>query len=277
MKNKRDLTNFAATVLESFGLTKACSMNESDKDLLERITEKGKIEKAFLFHADAIPSYVVEKYPDIFAKVRENSTVEIGFNSVMPSITPCCFGAMFSGAYPENNGIPEYAVPILSDELVQPALKVKTLVDVFTENGLKVALVTCANGCIASMLYGRGADMYIIEGDDDKKMFEKAIELFENNEHDVIMLYQLSYDYKMHECGPESGEALNVLAEITDRYAAVCEKARSVWEGKNYLTDFNTDHGCHSNPPEYEKKGDHGKDIPEDMELVWFFGTNKAL
>ena len=95
MKNKSDLTNFAATVLNSFGIDKAETMNEADSEVLKKITETGKREKAFLFHADAVPAYIIKNYPEIFTKVRENTKVEAEFNSVMPSITPVCFGAMF--------------------------------------------------------------------------------------------------------------------------------------------------------------------------------------
>ena len=68
---KSDLTNFAATVLNSFGIEKAETMSEADKKVLDKITSTGKREKAFLFHADAIPAYIVKKYPDIFNDVRK--------------------------------------------------------------------------------------------------------------------------------------------------------------------------------------------------------------
>ena len=274
MNYKNDLTNFAAIILESFDIDKAETMSDSDKNLVSKITDKGKLDKALLFHADAVPAYIINKYPEIFENVRKHTNIEAEFKSVMPSITPVCFGAMFSGAYPENNGIPKYAKPILSDTLVQPSLCVKTLVDLLTENGLKVALVTCSDGCIASMLHNRGADAYIIPGDDDELMFSKAYSLLESDEYDVIMLYQLSYDYKMHANGPESEIALTVLNKITDRFSEICEKAKEVWKDKNYLTVFNSDHGCHLVYKEDKAKGSHGNDIKEDMDLIWFFGVN---
>ena len=276
MKNKNDLTNFASTVLESFGINKAQTMNDSDKNLVNKITKNGKREKALLFHADAVPSYVIKKCPELFENVRKFADTEVEFKAVMPSITPVCFGAMFSGAYPENNGIPQYAKPILSDTLVQPALKVKTIVDLFTENGLKVALITCSNGCIASMLHQRGADAFIIPGDNDEKMFDKALSVLESGEYDVIMLYQLSYDYKMHDNGPESEIALSTLNTITERFKKLCEKAEEVWSDKKYLRVFNSDHGCHVTYRDSDGKtgGDHGQDISEDMDLIWFFGCN---
>ena len=87
-------------------------------------------------------------------------------------------------------------------------------------------------------------------------------------------LYQLSFDYKMHKVGPENEESLEVLKTITDRFGAISEKVKEIWKDKKYLTVFNTDHGSHLNPPEDKNKGGHGLDIPEDMELVWFFGAN---
>ncbi|MBE6631865.1 MAG: hypothetical protein E7623_04105 [Ruminococcaceae bacterium] len=266
-----DATNFAATIAEAMGLEKEAHMSESVAELRDKLIEDagGHIEKAVFFHADAIPSYVVEKYPEMFETVRKHSPVAVPFHAVMPSITPVCFAAMFSGTYPDKNGVPKGVQPMITDTVIQPSICVTTHVDIFVKAGKKVAVVTCADGCIASMLYGRGADMYIIPGDDDVAMFRKADELVRTADYDVIILYNLSYDATMHRYGPESKEALQVLKENIDRYNILASHAREVWKNKRMLAVFNNDHGAHT----IANGGYHGEDIPEDMDMVWFFGA----
>ena len=46
------------------------------------------------------------------------------------------------------------------------------------------------------------------------------------------------------------------------------EKLIGSTSGKDQLNAYWT------NPPEDKNKGGHGLDIPEDMELIWFFGAN---
>ena len=42
------------------------------------------------------------------------------------------------------------------------------------------------------------------------------------------------------------------------------------WNGYNRMIAFTPDHGSHKNSS--TGKGDHGEDIPEDMELRHFYG-----
>ena len=268
-----DLTNFAPTVAMAMGLEKQEHMSDPVAELAEALMENagGTIEKALFLHVDAVPSYIVEKNETIFAPVRKLTQIEVPFHAVMPSITPVCFAAMFSGAYPSQNGGPEYCTPIISDELVQPAISCGTIIDILVQAGKKVAVVTCSNGCIASMLYGRGADMYIIPGDDDKLMYEKAYEILQEDKYDAIFLYQLSYDYTMHAHGPESKEALEVLNVITNRYETLVKTVQKVWKGYLSMTVFNSDHGAHLLPG---GKGAHGAYIPEDMNMKYFWSSH---
>lgn len=267
-----DLTNFAPTVAMTMGLEKQEHMSAPVVELAEALIENagGTIEKALFLHADAVPTYVVEKNEKIFAPVRNVTQIEVPFHAVMPSITPVCFAAMFSGAYPSQNGVPQYCTPIISDEVVQPAISCGTIIDVLVQAGKKVAVVTCSNGCIASMLYGRGADLYIIPGDDDELMYQKACEILQANMYDAIFLYQLSYDYTMHAHGPESKEALDALSVITNRYEALVKMAQKVWKGHRMMTVFNSDHGSHLLPT---GGGLHGDDIPEDMNMTYFWNA----
>ena len=166
---KTDLTNFSATLLKAFGMNIPVEFGSPVSNLVEKLikTAGGNIEKALVFHADAVPKYIVEKYPDIFVPVHQEAPCAEIFDAVMPSITPVCFAAMYSGRYPKANGVDHYVQPVLSEKLVQPTIIGNTVVDEFVRAGKRVAVITCSDGCIASMLSGRGADLFIIPGDDD--------------------------------------------------------------------------------------------------------------
>lgn len=267
-----DLTNFAATAALAMGVEKSEHMSKPVTELVDALTARagGTIEKALFFHVDAVPAYVVEKNKEIFVPVRNKVQYEIPFRAVMPSITPVCFAAMFSGAYPAYNGVSKHCQPILNEMVVQPTISCDTIIEILVRAGKKVAVVTCADGCIASMLYNRGADLYIIPGDDDKAMYAKAHSILRESQYDAIFLYQLSYDYTMHKYGPESKEALEVLHNLTNRFEVLVETAQETWKEHRIMTVFNSDHGSHLREDGF---GIHGDDIPEDMNMMWFFGA----
>jgi len=269
-----DLTNFAATVAEAMGLEKDAHMSDSVKSLAQKILAAagGEIEKALFFHADAVPAYAVNKYEEIFAPVKSRTDWVIPFRAVMPSITPVCFAAMFSGTYPDRNGVPKYVTPMIREDLVQPSICTTTLIDILVKAGKKVAVVTCENGCIASMLYNRGETLKIIPNDDNDEIFNEAYRTLESGEFDAVFVYQFSYDHTMHRYGPESEEALGELKVLTDRFAALSDLAHKIWADKRTLTVFNADHGAHTTV----SGGSHGEDRPEDMDMLWFFGACAA-
>lgn len=277
MKRSKEpnLTNFAATLLNAMGINAPMHMSGAVLPLAEEIRAKagGDVEKAFIFHVDAVPAYIVEAYPELFEAVRRHTQICGDFNAVMPSITPVCFGAMYSGAYPDENGVPCYLPPTLTPELIQPRISCTTVIEALVQAGKKVAVFTCSNGCIASMLYGRGADMFIIDGDDDEAMYRAADEALKQDRYDVIFLYQLSFDYTQHEYGPKSAEALNVLKTLTGRFESIAQHACAVWKDYRRLIVFNSDHGCHEVHDDSNHKGMHGDEIPEDMQMKWFFGA----
>lgn len=266
-----NLTNFAATLSLTMGIAPPEGAAPPVQWLADQLRQRagGPVERALVFHADAVPRYVTERYAGLFAPVYAQTQLALPFRAVMPSITPVCFASMYAGTDPQTHGVDRFFQPILSERLVQPSIWGDTIVDALVRAGRRVAVVTCSDGCIASMLYGRGAQLYIIPGDDDQAMYEKALEVVRSGNYDVVFLYQLSYDAAMHRCGPESPESLEVLDTLAKRFEVLARTARQSWSGHSLLTVFNTDHGAHLAPD----GGHHGEDIPQDMELTWFFGA----
>lgn len=272
-QNEISLTKIAATIAE---IMEVEAPQQADRsigwlaDIMKQMLD-GKADKALIFSADAVPLWLVRKNTELFAAVYKNAPVSIPVRSVMPTVTPVAYAAMFSGALSQVNGVDQIVPPVLSPELTQPLIRCDTLMAALVRAGLKIAVITCANGCIASMLSRSGADFYIIDGDDDEAMFQKAMEVVQNDQYDFVFLYQLGFDYAMHKTGPESKEVVETLKTMIERFNRLCEAVRTCWKG-NSLVVFNSDHGCHL---EQDGRGHHGLDISEDTDIMHFWGAIK--
>ena len=264
------ITNFASTVLAVMGKEKEKHM-DGPLSVAGKVLADGVREKCLIVSVDAVPRYLTDERAELFEKVRKYAPVTEEITTVMPSITPVCYGAMFSGATPDRNGLPCYVEPKVENGIGRPSLSVTPFPQTLVNSGKKVAVVTCNNGCIKSMLWGREIDLFIIDGDDDRKMAEKAYELLDSD-YDLIFLYQLDYDYTQHKVTPRGEKAIEVLKNKTEVFARLCEKAVSVWKDKKYMLVFNSDHGCHETA---DGGGAHGEDIDDDMKIRYFFGWNK--
>ena len=269
-KNTMSTTQLAATIAKIAGFEAPQQADPAIDWLADLWIEKlgGKADNVLIFSADAVAAWLVRKYPEKFAKVWKYAPMMIPVRTVMPTVTPVDYAAFFSGALPEVNGVDRIVTPILSPELTQPLLTCDSLVAAAVRAGRKVCVVTCANGCIASMLSRSGADFCIVPGDDDAAMFDTAKAVVESGKYDFVFLYQLSYDYAQHAHGPEGTEALAALDAIIQRFEELYTAAEQCWQG-NTLVMFHTDHGCHL---EEDGHGHHGADIPEDTDIFHFWG-----
>lgn len=268
-QNSISTTRLAATIADIAGFDAPTESEPPIEWLADLWKEKlgGRADGVFIFSADAIPSWIVRKYTDKFAKVWKYTPMMIPMRTVMPTITPIDYAAFFSGAMPEINGVDRYLKPILTPELTQPLLKSDSLIAAAVRSGRKVCVITCSDGCIASMLSRSGADFRIIPGDDDEAMFREALSVIESEEYDFVFLYQLGFDYSQHSNGPESEKSLETLGKIIERFETFCECIKKYHHGNN-LVIFHTDHGCHAT----DDGGSHGKDIPEDTDIFHFWG-----
>lgn len=265
------ITQFASTILKCFGVEKESHMANA-MDIASEITADGKIlDRCLIFSVDAVPEYVVEEFPNYFENIRKHAPYEVAVKTVMPSITPVCYGAMFSGATPDKNGLPEYKEPKIVDGVAQPSLSVIPYTEALVNAGKKVAVITCENGCIASMLYGRKADLYIIPNDDEEKIFETALEVLKQDKYNLIFVYQFEYDHTQHKYSPKGENTLKVLKHTNDKFDIISEVAKKTWAGYKSLIVYNCDHGSHA-VGDNLTEGAHGEDISEDMNIRWFLG-----
>ena len=221
---------------------------------------EGKTERAVLFCADALGEAQRQHFPDPFARIEKIAGFRLRSVSVMPSVTPVCYGSIFSGASPSVHGIQKYEKPVL---------KVETLFDVFPKAGKRVAVI-CCNGCSIDMIFrGRQVDYYsfhcLREGEltgADQKAFEQTLEFIRKDEYDLLVCYMTNYDHQMHLHGPFSPEATEQARLAAERFEALKEEMERSWKQYNRALVFVPDHGGHNTD---ETHGGHGSDLPDDM------------
>lgn len=229
------------------GTAIAAVVDQGDK-LMDGI---GKTEKVLLFCADAMGEHQKKNFPEIFARIEKVSSFGFLSTAVMPSVTPVCYGTIFSGAAPCVHGIEKYEKVLL---------KADTLFDAFARAGKNVAI--CAyNDCSIDVIFRKKkVDYYSFRS--DEAAFACAMDLMERSNYDLIVCYMTNYDHTMHLTGPFSGEAEAEAVKAADRYNAFVLQADKCWEKYNRAVVFVPDHGGHL---VNENNGAHGTDTAEDM------------
>lgn len=223
------------------------------------VDEKGrsKIDRVVMYNPDAIGMWIYNKYREIFRPLEDITQVREDILTVFPPVTPVCFGSMYTGMMPENHGILKYEKPVL---------KVNTIFDYLPSIGKKAAVVCTAGDSIAEIFQGRKIDYFIYQT--IAECNKKAEELIISGNHDMIVLYNGNYDYYMHRYTPEGKKSLNELRKNIDTYCRLQKIISENCRGQKTFLAFAPDHGCHRSffPP-----GNHGKNIPKDMNTVHFY------
>ena len=100
--------------------------------------------------------------------------------------------------------------------------------------------------------------------------FNSLLELIHCDEYDVIVAYHADYDDNLHQTGPFSHICIQALVQHIQDFKKIAEAANLHWKDKGHVIAFAPDHGAHINPS--TGKGDHGLDIPEDMDIFHCYG-----
>ena len=152
--------------------------------------ETDKMEKILIFCPDAAGEIHRQRFPEKFARVEKLAGFRFLSSTVMPSVTPVCFGTIFSGASPEVHGIREYAKPVLTTD---------TIFDTLPAAGKNVAIIAINECSIDRIFRQRNVDYYSFRS--DEQSFDCAMELIEKNNCDLIVLYMNDYDKLQHRTG----------------------------------------------------------------------------
>ena len=169
------------------------------------------------------------------------------------------FASIFTGAQPEVHGIHSYTKPVLECD---------TFFDALARENNKVAIVSVKNSSIDLIV--RNRDVSYFSEDDDHAVAERTLEVIRGDEYDAIVAYQADYDDNLHQSEPFSEICIQALVQHIQDFKRIAEVANMHWKDKGHVVAFAPDHGAHINPS--TGKGDHGLDIPEDMDIFHCYG-----
>ena len=254
--NETSLDSLCAALAAAMGIDPPEHAAPANETLLAYLDGR-KADRLFLFNPDAIAQWIYRKYPQLFTEVRNIGELELPFRTVMPSVTPVCFGTFYTGAQPEVHGIRKYEKPVI---------RIDTLFDAMLRAGKKCVIVALKRCSMGNIFLERDMDYFIYDTPEDCN--RKAMELIEADEYDLITLYNGNYDATMHRNAPEGEASLQVLAENARVYAELRAKIEACWTGHRTLLGFCPDHGCHEIDGGL---GSHGLEMIEDMNVVHMY------
>ncbi len=270
--NSISLTRFAATMADLTGVDRPKCADKPIQwveDVIRDICRE-PFDKVFIQNPDSCAQWMYQKYPDTLESVLKHTFVTVPFQTVMPSVTPVCFGTMYTGALPSVHGIQEY---------VKPIIKIESLFDCWIRAGKKVCLVSTETASMSNIFKDRAFDIFNCnaEGRSQEGMaIQKMEELILEDKYDVYILYSWMYDTNDHKYGPESKEALTALYRQSTAFDSIVSTIKRHWKKYNTLISFSTDHGCHAIDPKTDPKGylgHHGTDSPLDLNILHFLGA----
>ena len=241
----------------------AAAPNADLRAYIDRIFAGQKADRVFMYNPDAIAQWVSEKYAWFLTAARNEKDLQLPLCSVMPSVTPVCFGTMYTGVQPAVHGIQAY---------VKPVITIDTIFDALLRAGKKPAIVSTANDSMSKIYLEREMDYYIL--DSVEKVNAKAAELIMADQYDFIAVYNGNFDTVMHKFGPESPEALGELRANAQSYGVFCQMIQTHWQQHNTLLGFAMDHGCHEIDGNC---GSHGLDMDEDMNILHLYTAIPAI
>lgn len=258
--NSISLSGIAASLAKAIDVpppSEAQAPIEAIDRLVRKNTAHGKVDRIFMYNPDAVAMWLYQKYTDYYLPMLEHIKLTLPLQTVMPSVTPVCFGTMYTGALPEVHGIRSY---------VKPVIKIDTLFDALIRAGKRCAIVSTEGDSLSHIFLEREMDYFIYPTVDE--CTAKALELIKEDRHDFILLYNADYDSTMHRYAPESPESLEILKKNVQVFDTIAKTIREHWHDHETLLGFAPDHGCHEIDGGL---GSHGLDIPEDLNILHFY------
>ncbi len=259
------ISTVRATALTLMGLpvpADAAAPNRAVLDMAQKKLGGKPVDRVVLYNPDAVALWMYQKYTDMFRNAAEHSDLGLPMYSVMPSVTPVCFASMYSGVMPAVHGIQKYEKPVLS---------VATLFDDMVAAGKKAAIVSTEGDSISKIFLNRSIDYFIYPT--VGAVNRKAKSLLKKDEYDLIVIYNGNYDSNMHKVGPEGKKAMKALEQNMIVYGELVDMIKEYMPGHNVFYGFCPDHGCHLIDGDC---GSHGLDMPEDMNVIHFYGIKTA-
>ena len=264
--NKNSLDSLCGALAYAIGIEKPEQAAAPCKELTDYVDERfgsKKADRIFMYNPDAIAQWVYEKYPFLFTSADSLAEIKLPFQSVMPSVTPVCFGTMYTGAQPCVHGIQKYEKPVIA---------IDTIFDALIRAGKKPVIISYGNSSLSKIYLEREMDYFIYNTIEEVNA--KAAELILRDEHDFYVVYNGNYDSRMHKTGPESVDALSEIRANCHTFGIFSEMIKTHWKSHNTLVGFAMDHGCHEIDGGC---GSHGLDMPEDLNIVHLYNAYPSI
>lgn len=258
--NEQSLDTLCGALAYALGIDAPKEAAAPSATLCTYIDEKlggRKADRIFMYNPDAIAQWIYEKYPHLFVEADNYTELTLPFQTVMPSVTPVCFGTMYTGAQPAVHGIRKYEKPVI---------KIDSLFDALIRAGKKPAIVANGNCSMGKIYLEREMDYFIYKTIEEVNA--KAAEIIMEDKYDFVAVYNGNYDSKMHKTGPESLAALSEARANSRIFGIFSEMIANHWKKHNTLIGFAMDHGCHEIDG---GAGSHGLDMPEDLNIVHLY------
>ena len=219
------------------------------------------LEKCLIIAQDAIGAHLWESHENELRKILPLVPLRVPLRAVFPPVTPVCFASIFTGAQPVVHGIHRYTRPVLECD---------TIFDALVRADKKVAIVSVENSSID--LIFRNRDIAYFSEDDDESVAERTLKVIQSDKYDVIVAYQADYDDNLHKSDPFSPICIQALEQHIQDFRKMAEAAKLHWNAIGHVIAFTPDHGAHIDAS--TGKGDHGLDIPEDMNIFHCYGIS---
>ena len=121
MSERTSLDTVCASLCEAMGIDKPENANEPCSELVNyaaRVFGGAKADRIFMYNPDAIAEWIYRKYPNLTTAMTARTDFELPLDCVMPSVTPVCFGTMYTGAQPDIHGIKGYKKPVIQIDTI---------------------------------------------------------------------------------------------------------------------------------------------------------------
>ena len=254
-----------------------------------------KLDRILVYAPDAIGRVFLDNHVELKKRLVAASDVQVELRSMTPPKTPVCFASMFTGAPPEVHGIRKYERPVLACDTLFDALARRNTTEIVgtvpdcgapgagdcprpTISGRpsrivhRVAIVA-VKGCSMDIIFRNRPIDYFTE-DYDPQVTERALELVRDGNHDFIVAYNQEYDDTLHRTRHDGPEALGAAGRHVETFVRLSQATEEHWAGYNHALLFTPDHGAHFDVA--KGLGDHGDDIPEDMDVLHFWLVRAA-
>ncbi|MEA4964979.1 MAG: hypothetical protein VB055_04025 [Oscillospiraceae bacterium] len=261
MMNSYSMTQLAASVAKAMNAEapKESAPAIPAVDHLVQGTFRKAADRVLIYNPDCIGMWFWQKYTDLFQPIMRNTQLAVPVSTVMPSVTPVCFGTMYTGAMPEVHGIRSYAKPVI---------RIDSLFDSLRRSGKKVALVAVADSSMAKIFAERDIDYYILP--DDAAVTDQALELVREDQYDLISVYNQEYDDMIHSYTPEAPLAMAAAEHHIRDFGRLADAVKQYWQSHDSMIVWASDHGNHM---DWDGHGNHGEYCEDDINVMHFYGV----